>query len=100
MVQREMARKKRVGAYRIVVWGSLILWASCALAAAPPSAAAPATPAHNPSEYRPMLDKYCVGCHNQRLKTAGLMLDKADLTNVPQGGEVWEKVIRKLRGGS
>ena len=26
-----------------------------------------------------MLDKYCVTCHNQRLKTAGLMLDTMNL---------------------
>ncbi len=59
-----------------------------------------ATPTPDPVAYRPLLTKYCVGCHNDRLKTAGLTLDKADLTNVPQGAEVWEKVIRKLRSGA
>ena len=28
------------------------------------------------SPARAMLDKYCVTCHNERLKTAGLMLDR------------------------
>ena len=28
---------------------------------------------------REVLDKYCVTCHNQSLKTAGLMLDRAEL---------------------
>ncbi len=60
--------------------------------------AAAATP--DPAEFRPLLNTYCAGCHNERLKTAGLTLDKADLTNVPQGAEVWEKVIRKLRSGA
>ncbi len=46
-----------------------------------------------------VLDKYCITCHNQRLKTAGLTLDKMDLDHVPQGAEVWEKVVMKLRGG-
>ena len=32
-------------------------------------------------------------------RTAGLMLDKMDVDHVPEGAEVWEKVIRKLRGG-
>jgi hypothetical protein len=50
-------------------------------------------------QQRALLDKYCVGCHNQRLKTADLMLDKADVNNVPAGAEIWEKVIRKVRGG-
>jgi cytochrome c5 len=48
---------------------------------------------------RKLLDQYCVVCHNQKLKTAGLMLDKMDVEQVSQGAETWEKVIRKLRGG-
>ena len=49
------------------------------------------------SEYRAVLDRYCVTCHNERLQTGGLALDKLDLSNVGRGGEVWEKVTRKLR---
>jgi hypothetical protein len=49
---------------------------------------------------RALLDKYCVTCHNQRLKTGGLALDQIDLAHVSQGAEVWEKVIRKLRSGA
>src|ERR1041384_6966774 len=51
------------------------------------------------AEHRAMLDEYCVVCHNQQLKTAGLMLDKMDLDHVGDGAETWEKVILKLRGG-
>jgi len=47
---------------------------------------------------RALIDKYCVTCHNQRAKTAGLMLDKLPLDRVPQDAETWEKVIRKLHG--
>jgi hypothetical protein len=50
--------------------------------------------------HRDVLDKYCVSCHNQRLKTGGLTLDTMDLGNVPAQAEVWEKVIRKLRSGT
>ena len=46
-----------------------------------------------------MLDRYCVTCHNQRLVTAGLMLDEADVANPGDGAEIWEKVVRKLRTG-
>jgi len=49
---------------------------------------------------REVLDTYCVTCHNQRLKTAGLMLDTMDLARVPDKPEVWEKVVRKLRSGT
>ena len=49
------------------------------------------------AQNRALLDKYCVTCHNQRLKIAGLALDNVDLANPPAGAEVWEKVIRKVR---
>jgi Protein of unknown function (DUF1592)/Protein of unknown function (DUF1588)/Protein of unknown function (DUF1585)/Protein of unknown function (DUF1587)/Protein of unknown function (DUF1595)/Planctomycete cytochrome C len=59
---------------------------------APPGAVSPA----NVSP-RAVLDKYCVGCHNERLKTAGLMLDTMDVEHVGTAAEVWEKVARKFR---
>lgn len=48
---------------------------------------------------RAVLDRYCVTCHNQKLKTAGLMLDNLDLAHVGDHAEQWEKVVRKLRAG-
>ena len=50
-------------------------------------------------QLRAVLDTYCVTCHNERLRTAGLLLDQADTDHIPEGAEVWEKSIRKLRGG-
>src|SRR4051812_45971985 len=61
-----------------------------------PTLAAALTPIPGPS--RELLDKYCVGCHNSRLKTAGLVLDDVKPEQAPDHPEVWEKVIRKLRG--
>src|SRR5439155_16199256 len=52
-----------------------------------------------PPAPRAVLDQYCVTCHNPRLKTAGLMLDKMDPAQVAQDAEAWEKVVRKLRAG-
>lgn len=49
---------------------------------------------------RSTLDRYCVTCHNQRLKTAGLALDKIDLNNPRSDAETWEKVSGKLRSGA
>ena len=49
---------------------------------------------------RAFLDTYCVTCHNQKLKTAGLMLDTVDLSQPAAHAEVLEKVIAKLRAGS
>ena len=47
--------------------------------------------------YRAVLNRYCVTCHNDKLKTAGLTLEKLDMGKVSEGAPVWEKVIRKLR---
>src|SRR6185436_4412974 len=65
-------------------------------ASAPVSAQAPQ---EAPGKQRALLDKYCVTCHNDRVKTANLSLQNADLTTVPAHAELWEKVIRKLRAG-
>lgn len=48
---------------------------------------------------RALLDQYCVTCHNEKLKTAGLQLDKVDVGRVAANAEVLEKVVRKLRAG-
>jgi len=47
---------------------------------------------------RAMLNTYCVGCHNARLKTGGLALDGLDLQTAANDAETWEKALRKLRG--
>ncbi|MEE8348561.1 MAG: DUF1592 domain-containing protein [Acidobacteriota bacterium] len=52
------------------------------------------------TQHRAVLNRYCVACHNQELKTAGLMLDTIDVHNVSEGAEVWEKVLEKLRAGA
>jgi mono/diheme cytochrome c family protein len=51
------------------------------------------------STHAAVVGKYCVTCHDDKNRTGGLSLEHADLTNVPQGGETWEKAIRKLRVG-
>jgi mono/diheme cytochrome c family protein len=47
-----------------------------------------------------VLNRYCVTCHNDRLKTAGLALDKLDVNEVGADASVWEKVVQKLRSGA
>src|SRR5579859_6058074 len=51
----------------------------------------PVNPAHE------LVNKYCVSCHNEKLKTAGLALDQADSGRPFNSEETWEKVIVKLR---
>ena len=47
-----------------------------------------------------VIGQYCVGCHNERLLTAGLALDVVDPAQPEAHPEIWEKVITKLRAGS
>lgn len=60
---------------------------------------ASAQTADSSSPQRAVIDRYCVGCHNSRLLTANLALDKLDLTHLSDHAEIAEKVIRKLRAG-
>jgi len=46
-----------------------------------------------------LINQYCVTCHNERARTGGLLLDKMDIDHAGEHAEVWEKVVRKLRGG-
>ena len=52
------------------------------------------------SSSQALLNQYCVTCHNERLKTAGLTLDRADVEHVGLSVEVWEKVAHKVRSGA
>jgi hypothetical protein len=63
------------------------------------TAVAGAAPAEKAFTRRAWLDTYCVTCHNQRLKTASLVLDRdaVDAEHVGVGADIWEKVVRKLR---
>jgi cytochrome c5 len=75
--------------------------AIAALAAASAQAASrqsAGVPAADAAAYRAVLNKYCVTCHNEKLRTADLLLDKANLENVGDAAELWEKVVVKLRG--
>src|SRR5215213_1071269 len=49
------------------------------------------------SDTQQLLQRYCISCHNGRLKTASLALDSVDLQNVAAQPQVWEKVVTKLR---
>ena len=53
----------------------------------------------SPAAERALLDQYCVVCHNDKLKTANLSLQSADINSVGDHPEIWEPVIRKMRAG-
>ena len=64
------------------------------------SVATASTDNQSAASRRALLDKYCVSCHSEKLKTGDLVLEKIDAANVGAGAEVWERVIRKLHSGA
>lgn len=57
----------------------------------------PAARANAPLEHAALIGRYCATCHNERLRTAALVLDPGSLSRVAERPDVWEKVVRKLR---
>ena len=98
---------------RLLAIGCLATLPIIVAAAGQPTGARPAQPAQisrpagatPTADQRALLDRYCVGCHNQRGKAAGqeparkLTLDDLDLARIPDRAEVWERVVRKMRAG-
>lgn len=92
---------------RNFLFGACMLLSSFTLAATAPDAQTTA--------YRSLLDQYCVICHNQsvvntvatanedlqttQLRNLSLTLDRANLANLAEDPQMWEKVVRKLRVG-
>ncbi|MYK89309.1 MAG: hypothetical protein F4018_13775, partial [Acidobacteria bacterium] len=76
-----------------------------AVAAAPtalvqaPRAVGAAPAAAAPDDHAALVQRYCVTCHNGRLRTAGLALDAVEVTaeHVAAHPELWERVVQKLR---
>ena len=82
----------------VAVSFALVLPVSMQLRAASPSRQAVA-PSAALAANRALLDHYCVTCHNQKAKTANITFDTMDLAHVGKDADVWEKAVRKLRGG-
>ncbi len=99
MVRRQDGGRRRMGR---LASGAVLTGAVCVivLAGAAVETASAQTPA-GPSP-RALLDRYCVTCHNDRLQTGGLTLDRTrvDADDPSRHPEVWERVIGKLRTGA
>ena len=91
---------------------TLIAAVMVAVATAAPTAQPP--PA-SPESVRSLLNRYCVGCHNERrvtavgataspldsqLRATRLALDAADAERPSVEAELWERVIARLKAGS
>src|SRR5687767_2502902 len=46
----------------------------------------------------PMLDRYCTECHNDAERAGELSFERANPAQVAEHPELWERVVRRLRG--
>ena len=49
---------------------------------------------------RAVLDKYCMTCHNAKVKSGGIVISALDMADVGHDAESWEKVARMIRTGA
>ena len=73
------------GAFAALAAGALLAWRYVA------------TP--SPEQQFAMLDSYCTECHNAAELAGGLSLEGLEPGDIHAQAEIWEKVVRKLRGG-
>ena len=87
-----MGRKGLLIGSCVLVWS--LSTTAVQLGGAP--AQAPAASSPHATELR----RYCVSCHNGRLRTGGFSLEDLDVANPAARPDAWEKVIQKLRSRS
>jgi uncharacterized protein DUF1592/uncharacterized protein DUF1588/uncharacterized protein DUF1587/uncharacterized protein DUF1585/uncharacterized protein DUF1595 len=80
----------------VLGWIGILLAEAGCLQAASPQSPNPAPPSAAPVST--VINRYCLGCHNDKLKTADLSLSQVNVQNVAPQAAVWEKVLVKLRG--
>jgi mono/diheme cytochrome c family protein len=64
-----------------------------------PQPATKTTPATDAASRQAMIDQYCVMCHSEQLKTAGVVLEGTHIDRVGDNTALWEKVLRKFGTG-
>jgi mono/diheme cytochrome c family protein len=82
----------------LVTAGIIFLGSGAAYLRAGGAQVAPAE-AGQATRQQALLNRYCISCHNPRAKSGDLVLEGLDVTRAGERGEVWEKVVRKLRAG-
>ena len=100
---------------RITPAGSLPTLIAAVMVAVGTAAPTAQPPPASPESVRSLLNRYCVGCHNERrvtgagataslldsqLRATGLALDVADAERPSADAELWERVIARLKAGS
>jgi mono/diheme cytochrome c family protein len=73
---------------------------SCILGKTPQATQAQAAGLTYDQVVTPFVQQNCAACHNEKLKTAGLVLTRYhDVASLLRDRDVWEKVVRRVRAG-
>src|SRR5688572_11606148 len=64
-----------------------------------PQAPSPQPPADS-LDTAGVINKYCISCHSERLRTGGVVLQGLEAATPGADAELWERVVAKLRAGS
>jgi len=78
---------------RLLLSGGLLIFTATLVSAQAPSTVSPV------SAHGAVIDKYCMGCHNDKTKTAGLSLADVDIAHPGAKTGTLEKVVLKLKSG-
>jgi hypothetical protein len=86
----------------LILTGGLRAGAGDPQSVRPGSAAVQSSQASNSTSpaasHQAVLNRYCLGCHNEKTKTGGLSLTGTEIGNLTANPVLWEKVARKLQG--
>ena len=50
------------------------------------------------ASHQAVINRYCVGCHNDKVRTGGLSLSSVNVANLAEHTDTWEKIVHKLQG--
>jgi hypothetical protein len=52
-----------------------------------------------PAAAQALIGRYCISCHGDKLKTAGISLENLDIAKAGENPAIWEKVLVKVDSG-
>ena len=91
-------KASRFTAAAAILFGTIAGGGALSSPAAQSQSPAPAN-AFSSDASQALLKTYCTGCHNERLRTGGLSLDRVDTQQIGADPALWERVAHKLRSG-
>jgi len=89
---KQMCRSREGEGPSLLALAALAACTGAAFGQSPSRALAAGTPAP-----KALVDRYCIACHSQKAKIAGVALEGLDWANIGANASVLERVLRKVR---